>query len=106
MEILSDEILQYSLESLEWQKITIANKQIEQIKIKSIPNSKMSEIIFTTLFEGRMKLGNYIYSRAGNRIERFNPLLAPIENKKEAYSVSKPFTVEVDLTKKHVVKIE
>ena len=106
MEILSDDILQYSLESLDWQKITISGKQIEQIKIKAIPNSQMSQIIFTTMFESRMKLGDWIYSRVGNRIERFNPAIAPIEHKKEAYSVSKPFTVDVDLSKKRIVKIE
>ena len=106
MELFSDELLQYTLEGLDWQKGIVGGKHFEQIKFKSITNSKLTEILLATLFENRIKLGDFIYSRVGNRLERFDVTIPTDKPKKEAYSVSKPFTVDVDLSKKRVVKIE
>ena len=105
IEILSDEMLQYTLEGLEYDKITIGNKKLEHTKFANIKGSLLFGVLAATLFERRIKVGDWIYERTGNRLQRFNPLTSYAEKKYEAYTLSEPFEVDVDLSKKKVLKI-
>jgi len=100
-ELYSDELLQYTLESLNWSSsVARGSNVIQTIKLKSIPNSILTERIFSILFTEKFRLGSYIYEVIGsNRLVRYNPEIRVEKKEKKPFTISKPFTVRVDLNK-------
>lgn len=97
-EEFSDDILQYSLESLTWSSsLPRGSREIQTIKLKSIPHSILTERMFAILFTEKFKLGNFIYERIGNRIERHDPNIRVEKEERKPFTISKPFHVMVDI---------
>ena len=98
-ELYSDDLLRYSLESLNYLSSVRGSNEIETIKLASIPNSILTEKIFKILFAEKFRLGDYIYAVEGNRLVRYNPQIRVKEGEKELYKISEPFKVKVDIDK-------
>ncbi len=104
-DLFIDDVLQYSLESLPFEKVNHNEKESETIKIKSIPHSIISELLMQNLFEKRVAFGNYIYSRRGNRIERVDVTLPKKERDTSKFKLSNIYKRKVDLDKDKSVKV-
>ena len=91
-DLFSNEILQQSLEKLSWTHAENEKNQAwELIKLRDI--QKESEILGMILssMQMRMKLGDYIYTRMGNRIEREGPSIKPKRKYHPDFKISPVF---------------
>jgi len=92
-DLFSNEILQQSLENLSWIHAENDKQQAwEFIKLRDI--QKESEVLgmIISSIQRRMKLGSYLYTRMGNRLERESPLIKPKRKYHPEFRVSKVFT--------------
>ncbi len=104
--VFSNDFVQYSLEGLDWSDAVSQGKHFQQVKLSQIVDSDLGVALIGIALEHRKRYGDYIYSHVGSRILRFNPNIPVDSPTREDYSVSKPFTVDVDLSKQRVIKIE
>jgi len=96
-DLFSDDVIQYSLESLSYEKFIRGDRPFEMISLGKIPRG--ARVFYRSLLQQRETFGEWIYNIQGNRIERFNPSIKPVKTDKPKYSISKPYKRFYDLEK-------
>ena len=92
-DLFSNEILQQSLENLSWIHAENDKKQAwEFVKLRDIQAESQVLGMVLSSMQRRMKLGDYMYTRMGNRLEREGPSIKPKRKFHPDFKVSKVFT--------------
>ena len=92
-DLFSNEILQQSLENLSWTHAeNDKNQAWEFVKLRDIQAESQVLGMVLSSMQRRIKLGDFIYTRMGNRIEREGPAIKPKRKFHPDFKVSKVFT--------------
>jgi len=105
-DLYSDEIVQLSLEKLQWEHVENNKKCYESTRISQV-GSKMTELLLRSLLEkGKVKFGNFSYEAEHNRLIRHGPSIkskAKPENK--LFTLGKIYKQWIDVDKDDSVRI-
>jgi len=102
-EAFTDKWLEDILLKQNWQHNETSTKAFESIKLNSIPNSMITTMLITTLFQYRKTLGEFVYQSKGNSLVRIGKSIVMKPKQHKKFSISKIFTTDYTPERKGIV---
>ena len=94
-DLFSNEVMQQSLENLNWAHGESGKKAFEWVKISAIEKESQVLSIILASIKKPLQFGEYLYRPYGNRIERTGPPIKIETKKNPLVSLSSPFRIRI-----------